>query len=148
MGFAFLFNHLYNSIIIHNIVPAYSTLRFQFIYWKRANWPKNQKRCWYKIGSPPPAGSKKLVLKFRSVNNIVIAPANTGNDKINKKAVIKVAHTNNGNLCKVIPGALILKIVVIKLVAPNKDEIPAKCKLKIAKSTEPPEWNSILAKGG
>ena len=32
----------------------------------------------YNIGSPPPAGSKKLVLKFLSVNNIVIAPANTG----------------------------------------------------------------------
>jgi hypothetical protein len=32
-----------------------------------------------------------------------------------------------------------LKIVVIKLAAPKIDEIPAKCKLKIAKSTEPPE---------
>lgn len=51
-------------------------------------------------------------------------------------------------MCKVIPGALILKIVVIKFVAPNKEEIPAKCKLKIAKSTEPPEWYSILDNGG
>jgi hypothetical protein len=65
-------------------------------------------------------------LKFRSVNNIVIEPAKTGKDKINKKAVINTAHTYKGNLCRVIPGALILKIVVIKLVAPNKDEIPAK----------------------
>ena len=32
-------------------------------------------------------------------------------------------------------GKRILKIVVIKLIAPNKDDIPAKCKLKIAKST-------------
>ena len=30
-------------------------------------------------------------------------------------------------------------IVVIKLTAPNIEEAPAKCKLKIAKSTEPPE---------
>jgi len=30
-------------------------------------------------------------------------------------------------------------IVVIKLAAPKIDETPAKCKLKIAKSTEPPE---------
>jgi len=30
-------------------------------------------------------------------------------------------------------------IVVIKFIAPNIDEIPAKCKLKIAKSTEAPE---------
>jgi len=29
--------------------------------------------------------------------------------------------------------------VTIKFIAPNKDETPAKCKLKIAKSTAPPE---------
>jgi hypothetical protein len=33
--------------------------------------------------------------------------------------------------------------VVIKFIAPKIDEIPAKCKLKIAKSTDPPEWKSI-----
>jgi len=27
----------------------------------------------------------------------------------------------------------------MKLIAPNKEEIPARCKLKIAKSTAPPE---------
>jgi len=27
----------------------------------------------------------------------------------------------------------------MKFIAPNNDEAPAKCKLKIAKSTEPPE---------
>jgi len=87
-------------------------------------------------------------LKFLSVNNIVIAPANTGNDNINKNAVINIAHTNKGNLCMLIPGALILKIVVIKLTVPKIDEIPAKCKLKIARSTEPPEWNPMLDNGG
>jgi hypothetical protein len=30
-------------------------------------------------------------------------------------------------------------MVVIKFIAPNKDDAPAKCKLKIAKSTEGPE---------
>ena len=29
--------------------------------------------------------------------------------------------------------------VVMKLIAPNKDETPAKCKLNMAKSTDPPE---------
>jgi hypothetical protein len=53
------------------------------------------------------------VLKFLSVNNIVIAAANTGNDNINKNAVINIAHTYNGNLCILIPGALILNVVVI-----------------------------------
>jgi hypothetical protein len=32
-----------------------------------------EKRCWYKIGSPPPAASKNDVLKFLSVKTIVIA---------------------------------------------------------------------------
>jgi len=36
----------------------------------------------------------------------------------------------------------------MKFIAPNIDEIPAKCKLNIAKSTDPPEWNSIDDKGG
>jgi len=87
-------------------------------------------------------------LKFLSVNNIVIAPAKTGSDNINKNAVINMAHTNKGSLCIVIPGALMLKIVVIKLTVPKIDDIPAKCKLNIAKSTDPPEWNPMLAKGG
>jgi hypothetical protein len=68
-----------------------------------------------------------------------MAPANTGNDNISKKAVINTDHTNRGSLCIPIPGALILNIVVIKFIAPRIEEIPAKCRLKIAKSTEPPE---------
>jgi len=65
----------------------------------------------------------------------VIAPAKTGKDNTNKKAVIKTDQTNKGSWWKPKPGARILKIVVIKLIAPNIDEIPAKCRLKIAKST-------------
>jgi len=60
--------------------------------------PKNQKRCWYRTGSPPAFESKNDVLKFLSVNSIVIAPAITGNDNNNKKAVINTAQTNNGTL--------------------------------------------------
>ena len=80
------------------------------------------------------------MLKLRSVNNIVIAPANTGSDSNSKMAVIKMAQQNNGSLCIDIPGCRILIIVVIKFIAPNIELIPAKCKLKIARSTEPPEW--------
>jgi hypothetical protein len=78
-------------------------------------------------------------LKFLSVNNIVIAPANTGNDNNNNTAVIKTAQAYKGNLCINIPGQRILKIVTIKLIAPKIEEAPAKCKLNIAKSTEGPE---------
>lgn len=110
--------------------------------------PKNQNKCWYKIGSPPPAGSKNEVLKFRSVNNIVIAPANTGKANNNKIAVMKTAHTNNGNRCIVIPGPRMLMTVVMKFTAPKIELAPAKCKLKIPKSTAPPGCPDTLLNGG
>jgi hypothetical protein len=47
-----------------------------------------------------------------------------------------------------IPRHLIFIIVLIKLIAPNIEEIPAKCKLKIAKSTEPPACAGTLESGG
>jgi len=110
--------------------------------------PKNQNKCWYKIGSPPPAGSKKDVLKFRSVKSIVIAPANTGNDNNNKTAVIITDHTNKGIRSKFIIFDRIFIIVVIKLIAPKIEEIPAMCSEKIVKSTEEPLWNICLDRGG
>tara|TARA_B110000091_G_scaffold209912_1_gene251857 strand:+ start:931 stop:1401 length:471 start_codon:yes stop_codon:yes gene_type:complete len=88
------------------------------------------------------------VLKFLSVNNIVIAPASTGSDNSKRIAVINTAHTKSGILCIVIPGVRMFKIVVIKFMAPKIEEIPARCKLKIAKSIDPPEWNSIEDNGG
>ena len=42
-----------------------------------------------------------------------------------------------------IPGPRILKMVVIKLIAPRILLAPERCKLKIAKSTDPPEWAVI-----
>jgi len=39
-------------------------------------------------------------------------------------------------------------MVAIKLMAPRRDETPARCKLKIPKSTEGPEWASIPDSGG
>ena len=78
----------------------------------------------------------------------MIPPANTGNDNNNKIAVTKIAHTNNGNLCKLIPLVLMLSTVVMKFIDPNKEDTPAKCKLKIAKSTDAPLCDCTPAKGG
>jgi hypothetical protein len=39
-------------------------------------------------------------------------------------------------------------IVVIKLIEPAIEDTPDKCKLKIAKSTEPPECEATPDKGG
>ena len=36
----------------------------------------------------------------------------------------------------------------MKLIAPSIEAAPDKCKLKIAKSTAPPEWAVTLDKGG
>lgn len=58
--------------------------------------PKNQNRCWYRIGSPPPAGSKNVVLRLRSVSNMVIPAARTGRDRSSKTAVIRTDQTNKG----------------------------------------------------
>ena len=93
-------------------------------------------------------GSKKAVPKFLSVSNIVIAPARTGKDNNNKKAVTKIDHAKRGILCIVIPGALILKIVVIKLIAPRIDEAPARCKLNIARSIAGPGCPAFEDNGG
>jgi len=88
------------------------------------------------MGSPPPQGSKNVVLKFRSVKSIVIAPANTGRDNNRRTAVIRTDQTKRGIASSEIEEDRILKIVVIKLMAPKIEEAPAKCKLKIARSTE------------
>ena len=61
---------------------------------------------------------------------------------------MNIAHTKRGNLCIDIPLVLILSPVLMKFIAPNNELTPAKCKLKIAKSTEPPECDCTPANGG
>jgi hypothetical protein len=75
------------------------------------------------------------VLKFLSVNTIVIAPAKTGNESNSNTAVTTTAHPNKDNLCNLIPGLLIFNIVVMKFIAPSKLLTPDRCKANIAKST-------------
>ena len=88
------------------------------------------------------------MLKFLSVNNIVIAPANTGKDNNNKNAVIKTDYTNKGRLWKDELFTRMLKMVQMKLIAPKIEDAPDKCQLNMAKSTEPPEWAVALDNGG
>jgi hypothetical protein len=78
----------------------------------------------------------------------VIAPANTGSESNKRIAVIITDHTNKGVRSQDIPGVRILMIVVIKLIAPKIDDTPARCKLKIVRSTEAPEWDRIVESGG
>lgn len=88
------------------------------------------------------------MLKLRSVNSIVIAPARTGNDNNSRNTVTKIDHTNKLTRSIVSPEARILYTVVIKLIAPKIEDTPAKCKEKIAKSTEAPLCPKQELKGG
>ena len=87
---------------------------------------------------PPPDASKKVVPKLRSVSSMVIAPASTGSASSSRKAVTRTDQTNSGILCRVMPGARMLKMVVMKLIAPRIELAPARWSEKIAMSTAGP----------
>jgi len=77
-----------------------------------------------------------------------MAPANTGKDSSNKIAVINTAQANNGIRSNSIPNTRRFPKVLIKFTAPKIDLTPAKCKEKMAKSTELPACAMFLDKGG
>ena len=66
------------------------------------------------------------MLKLRSVSTMVIAPASTGSAISSMKAVTSIDQANSGILCSVMPGARMLKMVVMKLIAPRMDDAPDK----------------------
>jgi hypothetical protein len=69
------------------------------------------------------------------VRSIVIAPAKTGRDESDKKAVINTAQTKGGKWCIVIPGVRILETVVMMFIEPRIEGTPAECELDVADST-------------
>ena len=69
-----------------------------------------------------------------------MAPASTGRASSSKNTVTSCDHTNSGILCMVMPGARMLKIVVMKLMAPRIDEAPARCSARMTKSIAGPGW--------
>lgn len=78
----------------------------------------------------------------------MIAPANTGNDNSKRTAVMRIDQTNKDIVAKVTPDARMFMIVEMKLMAPRIDEMPAKCNLKMVRSTEAEEWNVADESGG
>jgi hypothetical protein len=77
-----------------------------------------------------------------------MAPANTGKDNNNKTAVIRTAQANKGIRSNNIPNTRKFPNVLIKFTATKIDLTPAKCKEKIAKSTDLPACAILLDKGG
>lgn len=62
--------------------------------------------------------------------------------------MIPTAQTNKGIRSSVMPRDRILIIVVMKFTAPRIDEIPARCREKILRSTEAPAWAIPAERGG
>lgn len=89
-----------------------------------------------------------MVFRLRSVRSIVIPAARTGSDSRSSTAVIKTDQTNNGVWYCERAGGFMLIAVVIKLIAPKIDDTPARCREKMARSTEAPAWAKFPAKGG
>jgi hypothetical protein len=79
---------------------------------------------------------------------MVMAPASTGNERRRRIAVISTDQTNSGMESNLIEEERMFITVVIKLMAPRIEEAPAKCRLKMAKSIENPEWKRFPARGG
>jgi hypothetical protein len=77
-----------------------------------------------------------------------MAPARTGNERRSRAAVTRIDHTNRGIVSRFTDEDRIFMMVVMKLIAPKIDEAPAKCRLKMAKSTATPEWNKLPDRGG
>ena len=110
---------------------------------------KNHKhKCWYKITSPPPLGSKKQVFKLRSHKSIVIAPAKTGSESNKSKVVTKIDHDSKGVFSKFWSLTPFNVMVVIKLIEATIDLIPARCSLKIDISTLALVWYLNKERGG
>lgn len=67
------------------------------------------------------------MLKLRSVNSIVIAPARTGKLVTSRIAVIDIAQSSKGKRSKEISLVVREQIIVVrKLILPRIDEIPAR----------------------
>lgn len=69
----------------------------------------------------------------------MIAAARTGSARSSMMAVIMTDQTNRGKLNMGIDLGFMLIHVVIKLIAPRIDEAPARCREKMARSTDGPE---------
>ena len=82
------------------------------------------------------------------MRSIVIPAARTGRDRSKRMAVINTDHTNKGVWNWEMATGFMLTIVVIKLMAPKIEEIPAKWREKMVKSTDAPAWARLLARGG
>ena len=95
-----------------------------------SGWLRDQNECWGEIKSPPLNGSRKLVLECLSDVIVVIRPANTGrgiNNGIEVKNILRGNEGIDNADCK-IANDVAFNIVTVRLIGPNKELNPTKCK--------------------
>lgn len=78
----------------------------------------------------------------------MIAPARTGRDRRSNRAVMATDHTNSGIRSGFMLFGFMLIVVEMKFTAPRIDDTPARCREKMAKSTDAPACAIPLARGG
>ena len=71
-------------------------------------------------------GSKKFVPKLRSSSSIVTVAASDGSARTIRYAEIRFVHTNSGMRPQPMPGARMLWIVAMKLIAPRIEARPVR----------------------
>ena len=90
-----------------------------------SGWPKIQKRCWYRIGSPPAAALKKFAGKLRSMYTWISAAVTGGIANSVRNATTSIIHTNTGMRISVMPGARMLSVVTMKFTAVATEPMPS-----------------------
>ena len=115
-----------------------------------SGWPNNQNRCWYSSGSPPFDATKNSVPKLRSKNTMIIAAVMIGMAKTVRNATTVIIHVNTGMRMSVIPGARMLRMVTMKLIADVVDPMPSSAmpthqKLGPMPGSAPPEIGVLVS---
>jgi len=78
----------------------------------------------------------------------VVASARTGSDNSGSRTIMAIDLTNSGIRLGFIIFGFMLIVGVIQFTAPRIEDTPAKCREKMARSTDAPACTVPLARGG
>src|ERR1700733_1339419 len=98
-------------------ITSLTTPKYGRISTYTSGCPKNQNRCWYRIGLPPNAGSNTCPPSPRSTNSSSSVAVSDGNAMKISSAVAIISQVKIGSRHIVIPGARRVNAVVTKFSA-------------------------------
>ena len=111
-----------------------------------SGWPKNQKRCCHRM-APPFSGLKMWPPKRRSRPSAKSAEASGGNAIMIRMPVMSVFQVKIGMRHIVMPGARIVRIVVMKLTPPMIVPKPWRTRPNTQRSPPTPGEYVVLESG-